>query len=125
MKKRATTLKGSCLCSTVRFTLRGPYSGPWFCHCVQCRKNYGLHGAFVGVCNENAKIKNPKGIRWYGSSKEVTRGFCTTCGSPIVWEKKGSTHMFFLLGLIDGKTGMKKGKNIFVKERGDYYTLRT
>lgn len=125
MMKKEKTLKGSCLCGMVTFTLKGPYSGPWFCHCTQCRKNYGLYGAFIGVLDENAKIKNPKAVRWYHSSKEVKRGFCKTCGSPIVWKKKNSTHTFFLPGLIDGKTGVKKGTHIFVKNKGDYYTLHT
>src|SRR3989344_6790105 len=123
MAEKTKNLKGSCLCGKVRFSLAGPYSGLWFCHCTQCRKNYGLYGAFIGVADENAKVKHPENIRWYRSSKEVKRGFCKMCGSPIMWKKKDSTHTFFLPGLIDGRTYMKRGKNIFVKEKGDYYTL--
>ena len=88
-----------------------------------CRKNYGLYGAFIAVPNENLTLGKGAPIRWYSSSKEVRRGFCRICGSPVVWKKKGSTHTFVLAGLIDGKVGKKKVKHIFTEEKGDYYTI--
>jgi hypothetical protein len=90
-----------------------------------CRKNYGLYGAFIAAPNELFKLKDEKNIRWYASSKDVRRGFCKTCGSPILWKKKDSTHTFFLPGLIDGKIGKKKSKHIFVEDRGDYYEIHS
>lgn len=122
-QKKTKTLKGSCLCGKTKFTIKGPFSGPWFCHCNQCRKNYGLYGAFIGVADEHITIKDRRNIRWYQSSKSAKRGFCKMCGSPVMWKQKGSTHTFFFPGLIDGKTGMRKGEHIFVKDKGDYYTI--
>ncbi len=121
---KGKTYKGSCLCGKVKFVARTPAQDIYFCHCGMCRKNYGMHGAFIAVPNDGFKVKNPSNVRWYASSKNVRRGFCKTCGSPIAWKEKGSTHTFFLAGLVEGKIGKKTEKHIFVKDKGDYYKIR-
>lgn len=113
---------GSCLCGSVRFTLKGKLDGVWFCHCSQCRKNYGLYGAFVGVPRNQFALKNPRMITWYQSFPRVRRGFCKKCGSPIMWDHK-KTGIYVCPGLIQGKLRMRGGKHIFLQDRGYYYRI--
>lgn len=59
MKKK--TYKGSCLCGSIKLTVTNPLDeGVCFCHCSQCRKNYGLYGAFVGAPKESLTITGDK-----------------------------------------------------------------
>ena len=121
MKKKI--YKGSCLCGSVKLTIKNLLDeGVCFCHCSQCRKNYGLYGAFVGAPKEFFSITGDKNIRWYKSSEKVRRGFCKKCGSPLIWEHKGSKNIYTLAGLIDGLR-TRKGFHIFAKDKGGYYQL--
>ncbi len=115
--------KGSCLCGSVKFTIKNQLLNKTiFCHCKQCRKNYGLYGAFVGVPKSALSLKGEKNITWYKSSPKVRRGFCKKCGSPIFWEYKNSAHTNILPGLLDNlKT--TKGLHLFTKDKGGYYEL--
>ena len=50
------TQRGSCLCGAVKFSFEGVLDDAYFCHCIQCRKNYGMHGAFVGVARDKLTV---------------------------------------------------------------------
>lgn len=112
------------MCGKIRFTLKGPLDGMYFCHCRMCRKNYGMYGAFVGVLRKNFSLKGTAYLRWYRSSSKAKRAFCRQCGSPVVWDYAESSNIYVLPGLIEGKTGLKKTKKVFfLKEKGDYYKI--
>jgi len=115
---------GSCLCGAVRFSFSGALDDTYFCHCEQCRKNYGMHGAFVGVARDKLVISKSKTIRTYKSSPSTGRSFCGKCGSPISWDRKGYENIYVCLGLLDGKIKVPKVTNIHTKNKGAYYRLR-
>jgi len=95
--------RGSCLCGMVKLTAKKLRDGRvCFCHCSQCRKNYGLYGAFVGIPKESLSVTESKNISWYQSSSKVRRGFCKKCGSAIFWEHNGGKNTYVLAGVIDG-----------------------
>jgi|SRR3989344_3298909 len=114
---------GSCLCGSVRFKIKSPLGDVWFCHCEQCRKNYGMYGAFIGVSRKFFSLKGAKSVRWYRSSTKTKRGFCVKCGSPIAWDRKTSGNIYVLAGLINGKLKLKRGRHIFVGSKGGYYRI--
>jgi len=89
----------------------------------QCRKNYGMYGAFVGILRNQFRLLKSRRLQSYKSSKNVMRTFCERCGSSITWDLKGSEHMYILAGLLDGKIRITKGTHIFTKDKGGYYTL--
>lgn len=115
--------KGSCLCGSVKIsTDKLSKEGICFCHCSQCRKNYGMYGAFVGTPKESINVVGDKNIQWYKSSPKVRRGFCRKCGSGIFWEYIGSKNIYTHAGLLDNfKT--HKGFHIYTKDKGGYYAL--
>ena len=41
-------LRGSCLCGTVRYEIRGPVGRVSHCHCAMCRKAHGAAFATYG-----------------------------------------------------------------------------
>jgi len=121
---RARKHRGSCLCGAVTFSFSGTLEDAYFCHCTQCRKNYGMHGAFVGVAPDALSIADPeKVLTSYRSSRTTIRKFCGRCGSPISWDRRGYENIYMCLGLLDGDARSAKIKNIHVKSKGAYYEI--
>lgn len=118
------TYRGTCLCGAVQFSFSGALDDAYFCHCGQCRKNYGMHGAFVGVARDALVLNKTKTLKSYKSSPSTVRTFCGTCGSPITWDRKGYENIYVCLGLLDGKISVSKVTNIHTKDKGAYYRLR-
>ncbi len=114
---------GSCLCSAVRFTTRGPLRGVIYCHCSQCRKQTGHHYAATNVPDGNIVIEGGESVSWYRSSPEAQRGFCRICGSTLFWKRDGSDYVSVLAGSFDQPSGLEGVSHIFVADKGDYYTI--
>jgi len=115
--------RGSCLCGGVTFSFEGALDDTYFCHCTQCRKNYGMHGAFVGVAREALTIAASSRLVSYASSPSTMRTFCGRCGSPIAWDSEGHERIYVCLGLLDGDITVAAPKNIHTQDKGAYYAL--
>jgi hypothetical protein len=114
--------RGSCLCGGVTFTLRGALRGVVACHCTQCRKTSGHYAAATQVAAKNAKISGGT-LRWFRSSAEAERGFCSACGSSLFWRRIGNPHISVFAGTIDGPTGLRMESQLYVADAGDYYEV--
>lgn len=115
---------GSCLCGGVTYTLTGPLRNSVACHCLQCRKTSGHYVSATQVGPEQLTLTSDASLRWYQSSPEAQRGFCTTCGSSLFWRHAGDNGATSVMsGTLDGATGITTEKHIFVADKGDYYTL--
>lgn len=116
-----TTLSGSCNCNAVTFTVRGPFPGIAGCHCSQCRKQSGHFWASSRA--EEAQFVINGDVRWYEASPKAKRGFCPNCGTFLFWKAHDETELSFSAGVIDGPTGLKLARHIFVADKGDYYDI--
>jgi len=116
-------LKGSCQCGIVRFDVTDVPTAPTACHCVQCRKQSGHYFASANVPKASVSITGVEHLTWYQSSEKVKRGFCSKCGSWLFWEPVFQDWTSIALGSIEGETGLKLERHIFVAEKGDYYEL--
>ena len=114
-------MNGSCNCGAVRFVVTGPTFSPSHCHCGQCRKQSGNYWA--STCVERADIDITGPVTWFASSAVARRGFCRTCGCNLFWWHNDESSLSFSLGAIDGATGIRPAKHIFVADKGDYYDI--
>ncbi len=114
-------LNGSCNCKDISFTISGEVRGVSNCHCGQCRKQSG--NVWASAVVEQADIKITGTPTWYRSSDSAARGFCPTCGAFLFWKHDDETSMSFGLGALDGPSGLKIEKHIFVVDKGDYYEI--
>jgi hypothetical protein len=114
-------LEGSCNCRAVTFTVRDGGQSVTACHCSQCRKQSGHHWASGYTDLANFEITGD--VRWYQASPTAKRGFCPTCGAFLFWKALDEAGISFSLGAIDGPTGLKLHKHIFVADKGDYYDI--
>ncbi len=115
------TLSGGCDCRAVRYEMSGPLRGVINCHCDQCRRTHGHIGAYTNAQIANFKFTERRGLKWYESSGFARRGFCSECGSSLIWQRNDSDKISVAAGTIDGETGLKTVAEIYVAEAGDYY----
>ena len=58
------------------------------CHCAWCRRAHGA--AFVtwlGVKEERFTLRDEdRALRWYASSEQSRRGFCSRCGTTLFFQ---------------------------------------
>ena len=116
-------LKGSCNCGAVKFTLTQMPTKATACHCRQCRKQSGHYFASADLPKSAVKLSGAEHLNWYQSSAKVRRGFCSRCGSWLFWEPLFQEWTSVALGAIDGETGIKLERHIFVAYKGDYYNI--
>jgi hypothetical protein len=80
-------ISGHCLCGAVRFEADGPPLFSAHCHCEWCRRAHGA--AFVtwlGLREASFTIiAGESSLRWYASSEQSRRAFCTTCGTTLLF----------------------------------------
>lgn len=118
-----STLKGSCNCGAVSFTLDQAPTEATACHCSLCRKQSGHFFASANLPKASLVIAGAENLTWYRSSEKVRRGFCSRCGSWLFWEPVFRDWTSVALGALDGQTGLKLERHIFVAHKGDYYTI--
>lgn len=114
---------GGCLCGAVRFTIQGPMRPVVNCHCGQCLRFHGHHGAYTNVEMDRLRFEADAALRWYDSSASARRGFCGTCGSSLFWQRRDDAAIGISAGCLDRPTGLATAGDIFVADKGDYYTI--
>jgi len=114
-------IKGSCLCGDIHFETSAEPKGASMCHCGQCRKQSGGIWSSAYVADNDLTITGP--VNWYASSDLAKRGSCPRCGSFLFWKAHDEDTTSFALGAVDGATGLKIAKHIFVASKGDYYDI--
>lgn len=89
-------LRGSCLCGSVRYEIRGPVSQVTHCHRSMCRKAHGAAFASYGRVERGDfhLLSGSSDIASYRSSPDVVRTFCRHCGSTLqfISEKRPATR---------------------------------
>ncbi len=62
-------------------------------------------------------------VTWFDASDTASRGLCPRCGSFLFWKAHDEDTVSFALGAVDGPTGLRLEKHIFVAGKGDYYDI--
>jgi len=116
-------LTGRCDCGEVRFEVEDARETVTVCHCSQCRRTSGHVWASTHAPFEKLRFLNETGLAWYESSNFAKRGFCKFCGSSLFYRMNDEDGIGIAAGCLDGQTGLKVSKHIFVKDKGDYYDI--
>ena len=84
--------RGSCLCSTVRWSFDGALESMTHCHCEMCRKAHGAPFATYAIgSGEHFRFgQGEDAIAQYESSPGFVRAFCSCCGSVVPYPVRGS-----------------------------------
>jgi len=114
---------GGCLCSAVRYEVRGGLRPIVMCHCTQCRRMTGHVMAATAARRSDFRLLTDGELRWYHSSPAARRGFCARCGSTLFWEGLGRDYVSIAAGTLDDAAGLPIACHIFVAEKGAYYEI--
>lgn len=74
---------GRCLCSEVRFLVRGQPRSVAYCHCAICRRVSGAPASVWATFAHDALQIVAGAARKYRSSPAAQRSFCGRCGSSL------------------------------------------
>ena len=117
---------GGCLCGAVRFEIDLPSKWCAHCHCSMCRRAHGAgYVTWVGFDSGHFKLlSGDHHLKWYESSPGARRGFCTECGSAMLFESArwpDETHV--ALGCIDDPIDRVPEANAYVEAHVDWMPL--
>ena len=83
-------IKGSCLCKSIAFEIKNECRYSVICHCTMCQKANAEFSSYVKVKKTNFRFKKKKNLKWFNSSKNYKRGFCSKCGSSLFFQSRKS-----------------------------------
>lgn len=87
---------GGCACGALRYRTTGSPFWSMHCHCASCRHATGSPmTSFFGMGRGQVTWEGTR--RFYNSSHGVTRGFCDTCGTPMMYMSTrwpGEVHLY-------------------------------
>jgi len=89
---------GSCLCGAVRFAARLPSKWLAHCHCTRCQRAHGApFVTWAGFEQSQVEVMDAGALlRWYDAPEGGSRGFCSCCGSPMLFRSErwaGELHI--------------------------------
>lgn len=114
---------GRCACGAVRFEASGSMRPVIACHCGTCRRTSGHYWAATQVYDDDFKLVEDRGLKWFDSSDSARRGFCGECGSSLFFKRHGSGRISIAGGALDSPTGLRQAEHICTSEAGDYYPI--
>lgn len=119
------SIRGSCLCGSVRFEAGPPYSAFRYCHCSRCRKaSGGAHAANIVVPQAQ--------FAWLAGESLINRfdlpgaqrfavWFCTRCGSRVPHRIKTREDYLVPAGLLDNDPPIRPEHSIFWGSKAGWY----
>lgn len=121
----AEKITGSCLCGSVRFALRPPFSAFRYCHCSRCRKASGsAHAANLLVPRAGFEwLQGEASVRRYDlpDAERFSVWFCVTCGSRTPHQIRTRDDMLVPAGLLDADPQLLPQNNIFWDSKAPWY----
>lgn len=97
-------MKGSCLCGSIQYDIKGLSPGIAKRHCSMCRRASGsAYGVLGTVALEDiTRVKGSELTREFTSSPEAKRGFCPNCGSSLYFKLLGDRAPYEIaIGALD------------------------
>jgi len=119
-------VRGSCLCGSVRYEIRGPLGRITHCHCSMCRRAQGA--AFGSYARINwadfSWLSGETEVASFQSSPGVSRTFCRRCGSTLQFIRDSQPQTFSLaVGTLDNDPGVRPSSHIFVGSKAPWFEI--
>lgn len=117
-------VKGSCLCGSVKYEVKGSLNFAGHCHCSMCRKQHGAAFAtYAGVSTEEfGWVSGEDLVSEYESSPGHKRLFCSRCGSNLAAANVHGVN-YVTLGTVDGDPGIEPQAHIFVGSKAPWHEI--
>jgi hypothetical protein len=119
-------VRGSCLCSAVRYEIHGPIDEIHHCHCSRCRKAHGAaFSTFAQVRAGDLRLTaGADHLRRYRSSPPVERSFCADCGASLFFAVESFPDLAWVAaGTFDEDPGVRPEAHIFVGSKAPWFAI--
>jgi len=117
-------VSGRCLCGAVELEIDFPAFWAWHDHSAASRRTHGAaYATYIGCWRKRARVvKGRTSIaRFEDATMELTRSFCSRCGTPLLYERKRSPHMVNIpRALFTGRTGREPRYHVAIEELQDW-----
>lgn len=92
-------LSGGCACGAVRYSVNAAPMFQFHCQCRDCQRASGTgHGSAMAVAKSAVEISGE--LRFFDQAGDsgniVARGFCPTCGSPVLNRNSGYADNLYI-----------------------------
>ncbi|UFZ03459.1 GFA family protein [Bradyrhizobium ontarionense] len=115
---------GQCLCGRVAFEIDVPARWAWHDHSAPSRRAHGAaYATYVGSWRKRLRITSGADAitRYEDDSAKATRSFCSTCGSPVFYQRARSPHMVNIpRALFAARTGREPLYHVAIEEAPDW-----
>jgi len=117
---------GSCACGVIQYRIEGELGRIVNCHCQRCRKWHGAAfrtRAAVSESDFEWTLGEELLSRWE-SSENVTKVFCSRCGSPLISIRKNQPWVIAVaLGTLNEDPGRGPEFHIFVGSKAAWHKI--
>jgi hypothetical protein len=111
---------GRCLCGEVSLEIDVPARWAWHDHSTASRRAHGAaYATYVGSWRKRFRIVGGKAAvaRYDDKATGTARSFCSSCGTPLFYERARSPHMVNIpRALFSGRTGRQPLYHIAIEE---------
>ena len=110
MGRKHRKVTGECLCGQIEFTVELPEKWCAHCHCTRCQRSHGAgFVTWFGVNKEYFTLeKGEKLLKWVPSSKKSEYGFCSRCGSSMLFRStKWADEIHITLANVQNDIGLQ------------------
>ena len=118
------TARGHCLCGAVEIEIAVPAFWAWHDHSEASRRAHGAaYATYVGCWRKNVRIVRGKRSlsRFEDDKTNSTRTFCSTCGTPMLYERGRVPRMVDVpRALFSGRTGREPRYHRHIDEMRDW-----
>lgn len=107
---------GSCLCKSVRYTVKSPFRMALNCHCKTCKKITGAAFEAIALTEESGlEITHGKELlTTYQIGELAKKHFCSQCGTPIFnLHVKVPGQAIIHIGSLDDPAAVTPSVNLF------------
>lgn len=123
MEPKAVT--GACLCGTVKFAAKPPYTAFRYCHCSRCRKASGsAHASNLFVPRTQFEwLAGEDAIKRFDlpGAQRFSVWFCGTCGTRVPHNVKTRDDVLVPAGMLDADPGLAPECSIFWDSKAPWY----
>ena len=109
---------GGCLCGAVKYEFdKSNLISAHHCHCIDCQKSTGSGKSTILMLPAQAILMDGE-LKFYtsttSSGRNMSRGFCEECGSPVLSFIKEMQEVNFLkAGSLDDSSWLKIDSNFY------------
>lgn len=120
--------RGTCLCESVRYTIKCEPRDCCYCHCSVCRR---LTGSAMSACGtvdvlDFTWTRGEDAISTYAQNNSINRLFCSKCGSYLATtHAKAPGQTFIALGCLDATVECEPEFHQFAGSKAKWCKIQT